>query len=465
MKTNLKKNVFTIAIASFSSKILSFLLVPLYTTFLSTEEYGIIDIIFTSVSLLLPIFSMIIFEAMLRFALDNGTDKETIFTNGIIINLIGAIFFLLVSFPITSILSISDFYVYFIFYFLSVILYDSLSYFSRGINKVKNYAIAGVINTILIISLNIFFLIVFKLGIKGYLLSYIIATIISSSYLFCVLKLHQFFKIKKFDKILLKQMMQYSLPMIPNSITWWVNTSLDKFVILFVLGQAATGLYAIGYKIPSLITLIVSVFNSAWLLSSVENFGSNESKNYYKEIFSKYSSFLIVITTLIIFSAKFSASVLYRGNFYSAWVYVPSLAISVFYHGFATFFGSIFTAIKKTKHLFYSTLIGAIVNVILNIILIPLYGSLIAAVTTALSYFIIFLYRFYVGRKYFEFDIKKISLLIQCILVFILAFIVTIDFDYSLILTVPIFLIIVLFNINYIRYIIKTGLTIIKRRI
>ena len=258
----LAKNTILIAIGNFSTKILSFIFIPLYTYILTTSEYGVIDLIFTVTTLMLPIFTLLINEAVLRFSLDKDSNRSKIYKVGLNVTTNGIVIFLLIAFAVTFFI---DKYIIFLFimYYLSNTFLQFYIHFLKGLNRTGFYSIISILNSILIIFLNLIFLLIFKWGINGYITAYSISNFIT---VFVVLFLKsKYFRVEKseLDNNLKKEMLRYSLPMIPNSLSWWITDSSDKVILTVILGTATTGIYAIAYKIPSLLTIFTAIFISA----------------------------------------------------------------------------------------------------------------------------------------------------------------------------------------------------------
>lgn len=403
----LGKNIAFITIGNFSSKILSFFLIPFYTAILTTEEYGLSDLMTTTINLLMPFLTLLMCEALMRFTLDKENDPKAIFTTGMSVVAVGMIVFLLFS-PLISLKpGLKEYYWYFVALYCLSTLHTELAYFVRGIEKVGIYSSSGVIQTIVHIAFNILFLAVWGLGIKGYLLAAIIGNLVSIIYLFLGARLYRFCHTKAFDRILLKKMLQYSVPMIPNSLSWWISNSSDKYLITFFCGVAATGVYSVSQRIPSLFATISSIFMGAWTISAVEDFGSEKSRAFYSDIYRKYSVFNIVLVSLIVLLTKPIARFLFANEFFAGWYYVPVLVFAFLFHATSSFLGSIYTSAKKTKVLFVSTLSAALANIILNAILIPILGVIGAAVATLISYMLIWLIRIVDSRKIMKLDWNK----------------------------------------------------------
>ena len=424
----LGKNLLIITIGSFLSKILSFLFLPLYTSALTTSEYGIADLITTSVNLLVPFATLVIGEAIMRFSLGKEEEFKKIFSSGVRTCLISTILTVCVALIIANFTVLKDYRIILSISLLVSCTYNILSFFSRGIGAVKNYSISGVINTFCIVTLNIIFLVVVKAGLIGYILSTIIAEIISIIYLLSCKNVRSNLSVRKkhYEKKLAKSMLKYSIPLVPNSISWWISNSSDKYILTIFHGLANNGVYSVSYKVPSILSLIINIFSSAWIISAVDDFGSEESRKFYSDVYNKYISISLIGISLLIFLNKLLATVLFSSKFYGAWMYQPVLIIGVAFHGLAGFLGSIYTSSKNTKMILISTVIGAILNIILNLSLIPKHGAMGAAIATTISYVVVWLIRAINSRKIMKLTVNYSRILISFIII-----IVQLCFEYN----------------------------------
>lgn len=413
----LGKNVLLLTLGNFSSSLLRFLLVPLYTVCLTVEEYGTSDLISTSVNLIIPFLTLLIYESVFRFSLDSIEDRKQIFSIGFWIIVLGCILCCLLS-PVLKLFEpLTGLGLYFILYFVSLSLYNLVMQFIKSEN-VSIYSISGLINTGIYLGLNILFLLVLNLGIKGYLLAFIFSHLFVVLFAFFASKLYRyicFFTKIKFNKV--KEMLKYSVPIIPNSISWWISDSSDKYILILFYGVSVNGLYSIAYKIPTILTMMVTIFISAWQISAVDNFGSQESRDFFSDIFSKYEALLFICLASLIAFTKMLSSILFLNEFYEAWVFTPVLLVASLFNSFSAFWGSIYTSAKKTKMLFLSTTVAAALNIILNFILIPRYSAMGAAVATMISYFVIWVIRIIDSRKIVIFDIKYFRIVFSVIVI------------------------------------------------
>lgn len=409
----LAKNTMLFTISSFGSKILSFLLVPLYTAVLSTEEYGTADLVTTTAGLLIYVFTLNIADAVLRFAIDRKNNQEEILTYGIQILLKGScvfVFLLCVAWKLSIIDWPAYCYVFLFLNFFSNAINQIFSNYLRAIDKVFDVAVSGIIVTAVTIISNIVFLIWIKLGLVGYMLASVIGAIISSIY--CAVKsgcrVEYFYK-AELDKNVQHEMKKYSIPLIFNGVAWWVNNSIDKYFVTAICGVAINGIYAVSYKIPTIITVFQSIFSQAWNLSAIKEFDKNDKDGFFSKTYVTYQAGLVVLCSGLILLNIPLAHLLFAKDFFRAWEYSSVLLISLVFNALSGFLGSVFTAVKNSKIFAISTVTAAIINLTLNSLMIPTMGAQGAAIATAISFFVIWIIRVICAKKYIslKFNIVK----------------------------------------------------------
>lgn len=391
---SLAKDTGIFAIGNFGTKILSFLCVSLYTAYLTTSEFGEADALITTITLLLPVFSLELSEAVLRFLYDEGVDKKQIysisaFASGfaIILAILGMI--------LASILSpsLQEYSFYFIFIFLFSTVEAFLSSITKGIGKIKCFVIKGLIFTSVFIASNIVLLIFLHKGLEGYFVSYIFAYATSCVYMYFAVKMYKHRLTLRINRLLLKQMLVYSIPFIPASISWWINSSADKYMLIWMIGSESNGLYSVAQKIPIMVTAVTTIFTQAWQLSAMQNYEESDFSDYFSEMFRLLAS-LVMFGTVAVMLVNFPvAKLLFQKDFFEAWKYVPMLTVACTFSTMAGFLASAFTSAKKTSALFISTCIGAVINIIVNYVLIIAIGAFGAAVATAISFIVVVICR------------------------------------------------------------------------
>ena len=408
------KNMGLLTISSFGSKLLSFFLVPLYTSILTTKDYGIYDVFNTTIMLLIPILTSGMLEAVLRFPLTDKKNKNEIYLIGAKHLLRGFIILVLIYlvnyfFPVSIILK--QYGILFLAMYFTAAASQLLQNYARGIEMVAALAISGIIGAVTVIALNIWFLIFLKWGLVGYFLANIVGMLLTIIYLLFALSVWKINPFKKIiNKKLEKSMIDYAIPTIANSISWWVNNAADRYIIIGLFGLATNGIYSVSYKIPSIMTVFQNIFNQAWSISAVQEFDPNDSKGFYKNIYRMTNFFMVIVCSGLILTTKIFAKILYQGQFYTAWKYVPFLLISVLFGSLVGVLSGVFVAVKDSKRLGVSTVIGAFINIVSGVLLSLIFGPIGAALGTTLSYVVVWIIRLIDKCIYF---LISINLIIQ----------------------------------------------------
>lgn len=405
MNTKVKEllsNTLLFSVANLGSKLMVFLMVPLYTAVLSTDEYGIADMVQTTATMLIPILTAMIAESVLRFCFLKEYSSNEVFSIGIRMTLFGAFLgtLLCICFLYIPFFKALGLYVLFIpVLFLSNSMVNLFHKYSRGIGNVKASATAGLISTLIVILLNLCFLLVLKIGVLGYLMAYALGDFIAVAYMAFKNNAVKAYTSTKNQK-LRKDMLKYSIPLVPNSLSWWALSSVNRYVMLAWLGVSAVGIYSATLRIPTILTVLCDIFAQAWLLSALKDYGSDESKRFIRSMHNKYFALLIILTAIIILLSCPLAMILLSGEFYQYWWVTPYLFISVFYGALVGFLGSIFSSERKNTMQFISTMIGTIVSFIVTILFLKEYGAVVVAISTMVGYYIIWLIRRVAVNKY-----------------------------------------------------------------
>lgn len=402
-------NSFIFAIGTLGSKLVSFLLVPLYTYYLAASEYGAIDLTITSVNMLLPIASASIFEAVLRFVLDSNKDKEhsieAVLSNSILIAFTG--FFLsLALYPLLNNLGISKGDLFYLYIILLVQIFERVyAQYTRAIGKVKIFALNGILLTFTMGILNILFLVYFGLGVRGYYLAMIIANIISIFFLFMATSAYKNISLIYINSATIKKLLVYSVPLVPNSLMWWLINASSRYFIRGFVGISANGLFAVASRIPSLINIVNQVFSQAWQLSAIEEYKNKNKSVFYSVVFKNLSAVMFLTTSAIIVVVKPIFENLFASEYYSSWQVVPFLLLGTVFSSFSGFLGTNYIAAKETKGVFKTSIYGGIISLILNTALIPTFGIIGAGVSSMMSFFFMYLIRLYDTREYVNIEI------------------------------------------------------------
>lgn len=263
---------------------------------------------------------------------------------------------------------------------------DTISQFVRGIGRVRQYAINGILTTIITAGLNILLIVQWQQGVDGYLLSMIVAAAISDFYLFIVSRGFNLFSIRHLNKKLLGSMLIYAVPLIPNSIMWWIINGSTRYFILFFIGAGANGLFAVANKIPSILSIATNIFSQAWQLSAFEEQDSSDKAGFYTSVFKNYYTVLFIGASIILIITKPLIIYTVGQQFSSSWELVPFLLLASMYQSFSGFLGTTYTASLQTKGVFTTSILAAMVSFIANLVLLPIIGVYGAGIGTCLGF-------------------------------------------------------------------------------
>ncbi|MGT2647329.1 oligosaccharide flippase family protein [Streptococcus uberis] len=461
--TLLLSNTVIFAIGNLLVKLLSFFLMPLYTTVLTTEQYGVAELLNSTVEIVLPIATLSIVEALYRFSIDKEQDHEVLFINSLSIVFIGDLLVIVLAIILKYFFRY-EFALEFGLLYCTISFYKLVIQFARGMGHTKRYASYGVLNSLLLVVSNYILLLIFKGGISAYLFSFSIGYGITGIVAFVISKEYFYINNKKINKNIMIEMLNYSIPSIPNMLSWWVNTVSDRYIILLFMGTGEAGLYTAASKLPAIINLVTSIFQQAWQYSTAKEINSGDSKSFFSNVFKAYSFLCVIICAVLIFFNKIICTILFKADFYFSWKFVPILLLAATFGCYATYFGTFYNALKNNKMLMVSTVVGALLNIGLNFILIPFFGGIGASVATAISYAVILIIRLLDVRKKVFLDIDYIKVFIQLFILTFYAFFASFSntiFTYILGITIILFLLI--YDIKIIYKFFKIGKEIVFR--
>ena len=448
------------ALGALGSKFVLFLLLPIYTHVLSDSEYGIADLVFTVGDLLLPFISLSIFNGLLRFGLIKGK-RESSLLNATIVFLIGGSITVFLT-PLAGLyIPVREWKWYMCAYVLVHFARSNSLVFLKIKNKNKAYSALSITQALLLVGFNIIFLIVLKMGIKGYLLSTILSNGMLAVFAFIVGGMKTDLHCASFDKPLLKEMVLYSIPFIFNDVSWWVIHSSDKIMIEWMIGGAALGIYTAASKIPSLVNVLTSIFSQAWGLASIKEHDSTNDVSFYSVVFRYFSVFIFGITILIIAVTKPFMDIYVGKAFAESWHYVPLLLVSASFAAISTFASGLFGAFKESKSIMTTTMMAGFTNIIVNYVCIKIIGIYGAVIGTVAAYFIVAFFRLLILKKKVNIDFHFGKVGIIALLVIIQASLVSVGFRMVLVSVTVIILFIVITR-DELRVIIHRGAKLIR---
>ena len=435
---NLIKNVGLFAFSNFAVKLITFFLVPLYTYYLSTAEYGITDMLSTVVWILTPLGTLSVADATLRFCIEKKDNARSYASVGFGITLFSCLVVacLLPCLDISFFGGLGEHKLWFLLCYAAMSFQGYFSSLSRGVGQVSVMAVASAFSAIINIVCTIPTIVLWGWGVNGFFVSLFLGNVAGCAWYLVVGKLYRYLTFDKSFIADLKPMLRYSIPLVPNALFWWMIQGINRFFITGMIGIAASGIFAAASKIPSLLKLLTGVFEQAWSLSAFQEFKSKDSSRFFNLIYHIYNSCLATCIAILIPLSQWIASFFLQKDFFSAWVLVPTLLISFYYSTLNAFYGSIYTSSMKTRFLFVTTMIGGIVCVFFNYIFLLAYGLIGACVASAISNAVVWILRVSDSRKIIEIRLNLISVILTNIVLIAMAFMTSLQVENWLILDI-----------------------------
>ena len=421
-KKELAKNTIIIFLGKVCTQLISFLLLPLYTSYLLTEEYGFVDLVTTYVTLIVPIITMELEMSVFRYLVDCRKDKDEkkrVFSNNFII-LLASLGIFIVLYLIVSCFWKFDYRYLILFDIVICTFSGNFLQIARGVGRTIDYAISCIITGVSTILLNILLIVVFKLGAFGMITSMAVANGLGAVYLFIRLKMWQYIDFKKKDKKLIKEMYKYSIPLVPNGISWWIVNVSDRTIITAILGAAANGIYAVSNKFPTILSSLLGIFNLSWSESAALHINSPDRDEFFSDVCNTMTKLFTCLGVGMIAVMPFVFPLLVNHSYDEAFYYIPILVLGSVFNVVICLYSAVYIAKKMTKQVAMTSIIGAVINLVVNLVLIRYIGLFAAALSTAISYFVMMMYRHFDLKKYMTITYEK-GLVIKTVLIFVFA--------------------------------------------
>lgn len=436
--SRLGKNTLLVFIGKIGSGIIGFVMLPLYTRWLSVEEFGLSDILSVYSSFIVILATCCIGESLFIFPKGKSDNEKTkYFSSGMnfvfaIMGITACIFLSLQiianAYEITNSFIDNIWFIYLLV--ISSSLQQLFQQFTRSIDKMTVFSTTGVVNTFGIALFAFAFIPFWRLS--GYILSLVCANIVSGLYSFIASKSYKYLNLIYIKKEVLLSMLKYSVPLMPNGVMWWLVSSLNRPLMESHLGLNEIGIYAVAGKFPALLNMVFTIFSTSWQISVIEEFQTDNYKDFYNRVFKIIFVILSIVLVAISLFSKIFVRIFADADFYSAWKYIPILTIGALFSCLSSYVGANFSATRESKYFFYSSIWGAVVSVVLNLLLIPMFGLWGVCAAVVASFVAITICRLIYSWKY-----APISMLYKYVILLLLSGLVvgsvTIELSYYII--------------------------------
>ena len=405
-------NTLVFALGGLAVKAVSLVLMPLYTTALTAGEYGTAELLNSAIEIVLPLLSLGVVEALYRFSIDDDVPKDELFAGSLVV-LGGGVVCTGVACALGSALWNMEHAAAFFVLFCSVCVFKATTQLARGLGHVRRFVLYGLINALAMVVSTYLLLVRAHTGIEGYLWSYTIGYLVGGLVAFLGSAEYRLLAPFRFDRALLRRMLVYSLPLVPNLLSWWLVSVSGRYVVLWGSGVVAAGLFTAASKMPALVNIVASVFQQAWQYSTAREINSPDRGAFFGVVMRGYSLATLTVAGLVIALNRPISRVMLQAEFAEGWRYVPLLMLVASFGVISIFFESFYQALKNSGVLMASTALGAGVNVILGVALVPFMGPWGAGLAGAVAYMLVLVVRARDLRRRINLPIDRLRLTYQ----------------------------------------------------
>lgn len=405
----LAKNTAIIIFGKVCTQLISFFLLPLYTSVLTTEDYGKVDLILTYISLFLPVLTLALEQALFRYIIDvrnNENDKEVIISTVMFFMLAQCIIIIIISYIVRFFWK-SNLLVYFSLLLMTTIFSSCTLQLSRGLGDNLGYAIGCLVTATTQIAFNILFLVFMGMGMSGMLLANIFGNGICAMVIAFRVKIFGYLKCYCFRFSMLKDLLSYSLPLIPNQLSWWALNASDKVIVQLVLGVGANGIIAVANKFSSVYMQFSNIFNVSWTESATLYIHDKDAQAFFDRTINHVYKLFLCACCGMISCIPFLFSRLINIQYEEAYTLIPLFMLSSLFNVIVSLYGVIYVAYKRSKEIAQTAIYAALINIAVHLIFIRYIGIYAAAVSTMTGYGCMAVYRYFHSRRYLIIRLEK----------------------------------------------------------
>ncbi len=409
----LTKDTALYGISTMVGRFLNFLLVPFYTNIFPPADYGVVANLYALIALLNIIFLYGIDSAYLKYAAsDDSTDKKKVFSSSFLTLVITSMIFtgiLLASGNyINKVFAVPERYANLLTLTGLILLFDALSalpfIYLRVARRAAKFSTIKIINIVLSIILNVILILFLKFGIEAVFISNLVASIAT----FIILLPDIFSQLKiQIDKVVLKRLMKFGIPYLPGGIAAMFMSVIDRPIVEHLTNLTTLGIYNANYKLGIFMMLFVSMFQYAWQPFSLQYAKDKEAKELFSKVFTLFtiagSLILLFLSLFITDIATFSihGKSLIGEAYWSGLSIVPIILAGYLFNGFYINFSAAIYIKEKSSAVPLLMGVGAVTNVIVNFLLIPILNITGAALATLISYIVMAVGYYFVSQKHF----------------------------------------------------------------
>ena len=409
MKNTLFQNTGVYTLTSIINSSIPFFLLPLLTRYLTPQEYGIVSMFSLLVSIAAPFIGISISGAIARqYYNREELDLWSYVFNGFLIlitnTIIVGLVFYVFSEPISRLSSFPSRYLWMVIvYVMGQVIVSVLLSLWQVQKKAKLYGIFINLQTLVNLILSIIFVVFLRFGWVGRIYGQLVAVVMFAAAAVVVIYHNRWIKLT-YNKEYIKHALMFGIPLIPHALSGSIISMTDRFFITSMVGLAATGVYTVGYQVGSIINLLASSFNNAYVPWLYERLKKNESSTKIKIVKLTYLYFIGVVLFAIVFglAAPSFLGFFLGKSFSESSIFVIWVALGYAFNGMYLMVVNYIFYAQKNSLLAMVTFVTAIINIILNYFFIKVFGAIGAAQATTVVFVIKFIMVWILSAKVYK---------------------------------------------------------------
>ena len=409
----LAKNTAILSVGRLGTQIVQFLLLPLYTALLTQEEYGTVDLFNTYITLLLPLFNWQFDRGLFRFLVDcrEDEDRQSALISTVFLSHLAQAAIYLAFYCIAQRYILSPYKIFLALDVLVNIFLNSLLQVARGRGQNISYAMASFLSLSLAAVLNVVFLVGFHMGAWGLFTATLLAKVATLIYLVFSQRIWKSIRLRAANRQSFREVIRYSVPLIPNSLAWWVISASDRTVIANFLSIAANGIYSVANKFPAFFISAYNVFDMAWTETVSIHINDKDRDAFLTETINSIFNLFSFLCIGIIACMPFVFPYLVNEQFAESYYQIPILITASLFQVIVGLYSAIYIALKKTAAVAKTSAVVAVINLAVNLALISFVGLYAASLSTLAAFAVMAIYRYVDVRKYVDVSLKRSSIL------------------------------------------------------
>lgn len=372
--------------SNIAGKLLKILLIPLYTYYLTTSEFGTGETVTVTVNLLYPVLLLGVSEAAVRFTMKEEHSSESIITNCLAVFCAASLTGILLFIPIAFMPVLRSHIA--VMYFMTVAgsAEKLLMAEAKGLGKNTAFAVSEIVSAVSLLLCNFIMLVALKAGIEGYLWSMAAASSARIIFLSISMKLIRLIRPEAVSLKFIASILKFSLPFMPATILWWIMDSSGRYMVMWFISSSAAGIYAIAFRLSAAITGISAIFHQAWQLSAIRQYGIGDYEPFYKSAVRSYSMLFFFGASVLIICAK-PLMLFIDESYADAWKYAPLLLIASVFFALSGFVCANYYVSEKTRGVLWNSLAGAVITVVSGVMMTQRFGMQGTAAASLISFY------------------------------------------------------------------------------